>query len=86
MKQIYLGKKEEPKVKIMEFRIDPVPPKSTYMDRNRSNIKVSETFKAPSDDVMNKLYEEAAKFFKMIAKGSEYQKNKERENMLFVAN
>jgi hypothetical protein len=38
------------------FTIDRVPPKSTYLDRNRSDITISETFKAPSEEVMEELY------------------------------
>lgn len=64
MHLIYLGEPEEklrmPRGTII---IDKVPPKSTYMDRNRSDIVISDTFISPSQEVMDKLFESARKYF-----------------------
>lgn len=37
------------------FTIDRVPPKSTYIDRNRSDLTISETYEAPGEEVMEEL-------------------------------
>ena len=64
MNMIYLGEPKALRMPCGTITIDKVPPKSTYMDRNRSDIVISETFCAPSDEVMQELYESAAKYFK----------------------
>ena len=64
MNMIYFGEPEKLRMPCGTITIDKVSPKSTYMDRNRSDIVISETFCAPSDEVMQKLYESAAKYFK----------------------
>ena len=56
MDLIYLGNNEPPRMPQGTFTIDRVPPKSTYLDRNRSDITISETFEAPSEEVMEELY------------------------------
>lgn len=56
MDLIYLGKDEICRMPQGIFTIDRVPPKSTYLDRNRSDITISETFEAPSEEVMEELY------------------------------
>lgn len=63
MKTIYLRKEIEHNTQRRLATIDRIPPKSTYTDRNRSDIVVSETFQPPSDDVSEKLYASARKFF-----------------------
>ena len=63
MKTIYLGEKIEHNTQKRFATIDKIPPKSTYKDRNRSDIVASETFQPPSDDVSEKLYASARKFF-----------------------
>ena len=63
MHWIYLGEPEVRRMPRGTITIDKVPPKSTYMDRNRSDIVVSETFCGPSDEVMRQLYESAVKSF-----------------------
>lgn len=63
MELIYLGKEEVLHMPRGTYTVDKVPPKSTYMDCNRSNITISETFESPSEEVMNELYNEAEKFF-----------------------
>ena len=64
MEMIYLGNKEVYRMPQGTFTIDRVPPKSTYMDRNRSDVVVSETFEAPSEAVMEELYALADAAFK----------------------
>lgn len=64
MEMIYLGNKEVCRMPQGTFTIDRVPPKSTYMDRNRSDVVVSETFEAPSEAVMEELYALAEVAFK----------------------
>lgn len=64
MNMIYLGEPKVLRIPCGTITIDKVPPKSTYMDRNRSDIVISETFCTPSDEVMQELYESAAKYFK----------------------
>lgn len=63
MKRFYL---EEEKLRMPQctFTIDRVPPKSTYMDRNRSDIVISETFQSPSEEVLEELYESTKEFFR----------------------
>ena len=56
MDLIYLGKDEICRMPQGTFTIDRIPPKSTYLDRNRSDITISETFEAPSEEVMKELY------------------------------
>lgn len=56
MDLIYLGNDEPPRMPQGTFTIDRVPPKSTYLDRNRSDITISKTFEAPSDEIMEELY------------------------------
>ena len=56
MDLIYLGNNEPPRMPQGTFTIDRVPPKSTYLDRNRCDITISETFEAPSEEVMEELY------------------------------
>ena len=56
MNLIYLGNDEYPRMPQGTFTIDRVPPKSTYLDRNRSDTTISETFEAPSEEVMEELY------------------------------
>lgn len=63
MNMIYLGEPKALRMPSGTITIDKVPPKSTYMDRNRSDIVISETFCAPSDEIMQELYESAAKYF-----------------------
>ena len=63
MNIIYCGEKKPLQLPRGTFTVDKVPPKSTYMDRNRSDIIISETFCAPSKEVMQELYKSAAKYF-----------------------
>lgn len=63
MNLIYLGENKPLRMPNGTITTDKVPPKSTYMDRNRSDLVVSETFCTPSDEVMQQLYESAAKYF-----------------------
>lgn len=63
MNLIYLGENKPLRMPKGTITIDKVPPKSTYMDRNRSDLVVSETFCTPSDEVIQQLYESAAKYF-----------------------
>lgn len=64
MRMIYLGEdKKELRMPVGTVTIDKVPPKSTYMDRNRSDIVISDTFISPSQEVMDKLFESARKYF-----------------------
>ena len=63
MKAIYLESKDEYRIPRHNFTIDKIPPKSTYKDRNRSDIVASETFQSPSDEVLKKLHASARKFF-----------------------
>ena len=56
MDLIYLGNEEVCRMPRGTYIIDRVPPKSTYLDRNRSDITISETFEAPNDEVMEELY------------------------------
>ena len=61
---IYLGNEEKYRIPQGAFTIDRVPPKSCYMDRNRSDVVISETFESPSEDEMEELYASAEAFFK----------------------
>ena len=63
MKMIYLGSEVECHTHRRSFTIDRIPPKSTYKDRNRSDMVLSETFEVPSEEVSDKLYTSARKFF-----------------------
>ena len=56
MNLIYLGSDEVCRMPQGTYIIDRVPPKSTYLDRNRSDITISETFESPDDEVMEELY------------------------------
>ena len=60
---IYVGEDEILLMPQGKIEIDKVPPKSTYMDRNRSDIVISETFESPSEEVMEELYKSAEKHF-----------------------
>ena len=53
---IYLEDKTGYRMPRGTVTIDRVPPKSTYMDRNRSNIVISKTFVSPSEEIMDELY------------------------------
>lgn len=66
MKLIYLGEPEILHLPQGTFTIDKVPPKSTYMDRNRNDIIISDTFESPSDEAMEELYASAEAGFKKI--------------------
>lgn len=61
---IYLGNEEECRMPQGTFTIDRVPPKSCYMDRNRSDVVISETFESPSEEVMEELYASVEAFFR----------------------
>ena len=63
MNLIYLGNDEYPRMPQGTFTIDRIPPKSTYLDRNRSDTKISETFEAPSEETMAELYAAVEKVF-----------------------
>lgn len=56
MNLIYLGNDEVCRMPRGTYIIDRVPPKSTYLDRNRSDITISETFESPAEEVMEELY------------------------------
>lgn len=46
------------------FTIDRVPPKSTYMDRNRSDLTIPETYETPSEEVVEELISLVKQSFK----------------------
>ena len=80
MEMIYLGNKEVYRMPQGTFTIDRVPPKSTYMDRNRSNVVISETFESPSEEVMEELYASAEAAFKKSLEKKWLKGNKSNEN------
>ena len=64
MNLIYLGNDEECRMPQGTYTIDRVPPKSTYMDRNRSDTTISETFESPAEEVMEELYVSVEAYFR----------------------
>lgn len=48
----------------IKLLIDKVPPKSTYYDRNRSDLVVSKSITSPSKRILKKLYQSSRRYFK----------------------
>ena len=63
MREIYLGRKKENRIIMPKITIDPVPPKSTYRDSNRSNWTGSKTFRMPSEESLQRLFKASEKIF-----------------------